>query len=296
MKPPLRLPLFDDDFLFLLQNEVDVTDDIPDVRWIDPAWRPEREFSRASVRYDSIAEREIFRLFKFQTCPFCRENMKELKTPTGKVFVCTNCFYWAGRGNRPMVSDPLGRAILGRLHIVDNPEEAPLDLLINHLSENSDKLFGLTPGQAEKILPPVLSDYLKCEVIAIGGVKDKGIDALVIRGENEKMLIQIKWRQEKDVAEAVSVVREVGGTLMTTGIPNGMLVSTRPKFSPDAIEAAKVISQRDLVGIGKINMELKAFNDILDMFEVSSMVRKEDTDPKTVIPDYDDGWHLFGSH
>jgi hypothetical protein len=63
-----------------------------------------------------------------------------------------------------------------------------------------------------------------------------------------------------------------------------------------AIIEAKAINQRVLSDIGQINMELKASNDILDMFEISSMIRKENTDAMTVIPSYGDGWYLFGSH
>lgn len=295
MREKLRIPVFEQEFLFNIRNEIDPIKDEPNFKWIDQNWEPEIKSQFVGGQYDSIAEQEVFRLLKFKSCPFCRTKMDELKPKydLGIVYVCRNCFYWGGRGTRP--GGPTNtRANLGRLSFLQNPDEVRLELLINHLNQNIERLYNLTPSQAEKLLPSVLKDYLDCDVKVIGGVKDGGIDALALRSENEKVLIQVKWREKKKGSEAVSVVREVGGTLLARQIPNGLIISTRKKFSATAIKEAKLISQNEIVEIGKIDLQLKDFNDLIDMFEISSKIRTETLKTEEIIPEYNEGWDLFG--
>jgi len=295
MKQPIRIPVFDEEFLFNIRNELTLSKDEPDLKWIDQNWKPEIDGEKVGMLYDSIAEKEVFRLIKFKTCAYCREPMTQL-TPIGgkgEVLVCKNCFYWGGRGTRPG-GPSYTRGNLGRLSFIDNPEEVKLQLLINHLNDNIDKLYNLTPRQAEKLLPSVLSDYLNCEVKAIGGSRDNGIDAIAIKSDKSKILIQVKWREKKDKSEAVSVVREVGGTLLARQIPNGLIISTRNKFSADAKKESKLISQNEIVSIGKINIELKDFNDLIDMFEISAKTKRDNMKAEDIITHYNDGFDLFG--
>lgn len=302
MRESLRIPVFEKEFLFNIRNELVIEIDEPNPKWIDNGWNPENDGWDPGAKayfigsqYDSIAEGEVFRLLKFHTCPFCRTNMESMRPigDLGIVFVCKNCFYWGGRGTRP--GGPTNtRGNLGRLNFVSNPDEVKLELLINHIKENLDRLYKLTPRQAEKVMPSVLSDYMDCEVKALGGTKDGGIDALAILGENEKIIIQIKWREKKNGAEGISVVREVGGTLLARKIPNGLIISTRKKFSKPAIKEARLISQNEIVEIGKIQLELRDFNDLIDMFNVSSKIRTEKLSSKEIIPNYNDGFDLFG--
>ncbi|WBX72938.1 restriction endonuclease [Tenacibaculum pacificus] len=302
MREQLRIPVFEKEFLFNIRNELIVKIDEPNNKWIDTDWRPENDgwdpdLKRhlLGLQYDSIAENEVFRLLKFRTCPYCRTSMEKLVLPEnlGIAFVCKNCFYWGGRGTRP--GGPTNtRGNLGRLNFISNPDDVKLELLINHLQQNVDRLYNLTPRQAEKLMPSVLSDYLKCEVKGIGGTKDGGIDALAILGENEKMIIQIKWREKKKGAEAVSVVREVGGTLLARKIPKGLIISTRKKFSKTAIEEANLISQHEIIEMGKIELKLNDFNDLIDMFNISSKIRNENLNSEEIIPYYNDGFELFG--
>ena len=291
----IRIPVFNDEFLFNIRNEVDVDIDVPDVKWIDQGWKPEIDGKLIGMLYDPIAEKEVFRLIKFATCAYCRTDMTTL-TPVGDkgiVLVCKNCFYWGGRGTRPG-GPTFNRGNLGRINFIDNPDETSLELLINHLKDNIQRLYELSPRQAEKLLPNILSDYLKCEVIVVGGTKDGGIDAIAIRSDNSKMIIQIKWREAKNKSESVSVVREVGGTLLARKIPSGLIVSTRKGFSKYSQKEAEAISQNEIVNVGKINLELKAFNDLIDMIEVSSKTRTENMKAEDIIPNYNNGYDLFG--
>jgi len=294
MRNNIRIPIFNREFLFNVYNEIFVDEDIPDCRWIDHQWKPEISGNNIGSLYDTAAEHEVFRLLKFRTCAYCREKMDKINPISGGVaFVCKNCFYWGGRGTRP--GGPSNtRGNLGRINFVKNLEEAKLEQVISYLNQNIDRLLGLTPTEAEKLLPEVLKDYLNCEVKAFGGTRDGGIDAMAIRGENEKMLIQIKWRESKNSAEKVSVVREVGGTLLARKIPQGLIISTRQKFSKDAIKESKLISENEIVNIGKLNIELKDFNDLIDMFEISAKTRTENLSSEEIIPEYNEGFDLFG--
>lgn len=124
--------------------------------------------------------------------------------------------------------------------------------------------------RAEQFVVDLISDYLQCEVKPVGGVKDGGIDGYIIRGDEIHSIIQVKWREDKDKAEGVKVVREVGGTLLARGIPNGILVSTRDHYSKPAKKEAEIISTRELSGIGKMNLTLLDYHNILDMLEISN--------------------------
>lgn len=297
MRDTIRIPVFNEEYLFNVYEEIDPKEDTPDLKWIDSKWEPEVWESYVGPRYDKVSFHELARLLKFRTCPFCREGMKQIlddPSQLGVVLVCTNCFYWGGRGTRGQVEGPTNnRGILGRLSFTENPDEVPLEALIQHLALNSDKIIGLTPKQAEKVVPIILKDYMMCEVLAIGGTKDGGIDALAIKSNKEKIIVQIKWRENTNGAESVSLVREVGGTLLARGIPSGLIISTRKRFSPNAITEADLISQREILSIGMLNLELKNFNDLIDMFEVSALKRKDIIKPQDVIPYYD-GFRLFG--
>jgi hypothetical protein len=198
MNKVIRIPVFENQFLFNVRNELKVDRDEPDFRWIDQNWRPEIDSNIIGNLYDSIAEKEIFRLLQFETCAFCREKMEKI-TPLGDkgiVYVCKNCFYWGGRGTRPG-GPTFTRANLGRVNFINNPDEVQLELLISHLNRNINKIYDLSPRQAEKLLPNILKDYLDCEVKTFGGTRDKGIDAMALKGATEKIIIQIKWRDKK---------------------------------------------------------------------------------------------------
>lgn len=286
----IRIPVFNDSFLFNIYEELDIKEDKVDLGWVDENWQPEVWESYIGPRYDSKALFEIHRLMKFGTCPFCLTKMKQVDKDIqpGTIFVCYECFYYGGRGTRGWFEGPSNaRGNLGRLKIIENLDEVSEDILIKHLSLNSEDIIKLTPKNAEKIVPVILKDYLNCEVKAIGGVKDGGIDALAIRGENSKLIIQIKWRETSKGSEAVSVVREVGGTLLSRGIPSGLLISTRKQFSKPAKIEADLISKNHVLGLGKLNIDLADFNDIIDMFNISCKKRLEIKAPQDIIPFWD---------
>lgn len=275
----IRIPVFNKNFLFNIGKEPQVINDKINEKWISGQWKAERPMSNKQVGISSIAKEELFRMLKYKTCPFCKKEMIDIlnREKYGEsLFVCKNCLYWGGRGSREEPCAPyLNRGVLGRIDFINNVDEMKLEQIIVYLNNNIEKLYELTPQEAEKLMPYILRDYLDCEVLAFGGVKDKGIDALAIHGNGIKTIIQIKWRKNCNKAESVSVVREVGGTLLARKIPNGLIVTTSKKFSKDAILEADKISENEVLGMGKLNLELNEFNNLIDMFEISTKIRTD---------------------
>ncbi len=289
----IRLPIYNKDFLFNIGKDLTVNEDRPNPIWTSGLWIPKR--CGNDISSDDIAKKELFRLLKYNTCPFCGEKMRDIaeyKDYGNSIFVCDNCLYWGGRGSR--IDGPYStRGILGRMEFTNNIEDVKLEQVLVYLKSNIEKIYDLSPREAEKLLPHILSDYLDCEVLAFGGVKDKGIDALAIHGDGVKMLIQIKWRKNQSKAESVSVVREVGGTMLARKIPKGFIVTTRNKFSIEAKKEAELISENVLYGLGKLELQLNDYNNLIDMFEISTKKRTKNMK----LEDFTNGWDeysLFG--
>nr|WP_121271760.1 restriction endonuclease [Pedobacter schmidteae] len=296
-KNTLRIPTFKDEFLFNVYDKINVQIDEIDYNWIDPTWNPEVRSSTVGTRYDAIAHKELARMITFKTCPYCRTKMIELEShkQPGIVLACQHCLYWGGRGTRDWGGGTdNARGILGRCSVVENVDELTIFQTIEHFKNDSLDLVNMTPSRAEKLIPIILKRYLDCEVKVVGGVKDNGIDALIIRTDKSKMIVQIKWRSSVKGSESVSVVREVGGTLLARGIPAGMIISTRSKFSGPAKKEAELISNNIINGIGKLELELKDFNDIIDMLEVSHRKLSPNLTVEEIIPYYDKNTCLFG--
>lgn len=218
---------------------------------------------------------ELQRINRYQTCPICRNPVTARTTwvEDESIYVCLTCGYWSGIGfrdwNSHLHARPL-RGVIGRYKSLLPLDHASTDYLLSHLRRTPHDLTKISPKRAEGFVMDMLSDYLDCEVRALGGVKDGGIDGYILRNDTVACIVQVKWRQTTDGAEGVGVVREVAGTLLARGVPNGMLVSTRSRFSKDAANEAQVISNRSVEGLGKLQLALKDYTDILDMLELSS--------------------------
>jgi hypothetical protein len=168
------------------------------------------------------------------------------------LLVCTSCNYWGGKGTRPHPGSQK-RGLLGRYSFISNPDSVPLERLLNHFRTHPTDLLSLSPRKAESIVAAILKEVLDCEVRLVGGVKDDGIDALIHAADGTKTIVQVKWRESSKKSESVSVVREVGGTILARGIPKAIVISTRKQFSWAARWEAKLISQQELVGIGRLD-------------------------------------------
>ncbi len=250
----IRIPLFDGWFLFNVYEEPEIGADISQEEWLPSSWKLEKDSEYAGPRNDAHALHELARLLKFESCPFCRGKMERVleQEQPGKLLVCTTCNYWGGRGTREWGTGPADhRGILGRYRFITDPEKVPADLLLLHLKKFPTDLLKLAPPTAERFIIDLVRDAFECDARLIGGVKDSGIDGVIVSNDKVRTIIQIKWHESSQKAESVSVVREVAGTLLAHGIPHGMIISTRSHYSRDARKEAEKISQREVVGFGE---------------------------------------------
>ena len=226
--------------------------------------------------HDSRVLDELQRIDKFKTCPICRGRVTLRITwvEDEKIYVCLSCGYWAGIGfrdwNSHLHAEPL-RGVIGRYSLLQPLDLAQTNYLVTHLRRTPKDLTKISPKRAETFVMDLLSDYLGCEVRPLGGVKDGGIDGYILKGETMKCIVQVKWRQSEKGAEGVSVVREVAGTLLARNVPNGILVSTRSRYSRDAKSEAQLVSSRHVGGVGKLDLQLFDYQNIIDMLELSSV-------------------------
>jgi hypothetical protein len=198
------------------------------------------------------------------------------------VLICPQCGFWFGRGTRGYAEGPAwGRGALGRIRKYPLTSlEIPTNELIKLLNSNHKLLDKIDPFKAEHVVAQLLSDALSCEVHALGGRKDGGVDAYVVTGNQTSTIIQVKWHQCSSKAESVKVIRELAGTLLVRGVPNGILVTTRPRLSRAAKEEAEEVGKREVAGIGRLSMDYKTYADLLSMLEIST--RKLSESPKVV--------------
>jgi hypothetical protein len=226
------------------------------------------------VRDDRVLD-ELQRIDTFRTCPICHQSvsLRDTGVEDERFYVCLRCGYWSGIGFRDWNShlhmDPL-RGVIARYRPLSPLDRAQTDYLVTHLRRTPKDLTKLSPKRAEGFVMDLLSDYLDCEVRALGGVKDKGIDGYILAGDELACIIQVKWRESTGGAESVGVVREVAGTLLARGVPAGILVSTRVRYSKEAVSEAQIVSKRKVAGLGRLKLELLDYNDILDMLNLSA--------------------------
>jgi len=229
---------------------------------------------RLLVESDPFANSEILRLLKEQTCLYCKTLMQEVSNiDRGSIFLCPKCGYWGGRGSR--IDGPNNtRGVMGSIHQVDlNSPELVLSELIGHFKQLPEHLLKLSPNRAEKVVIDLLNDVLDCEVRPLGGVKDGGVDGYIIANDKIKSIVQVKWHRNKNKAESVKLIREVAGTLLARGVPNGLLVTTYERASSYAKKEIEELKKREIVGLGNIQIDVKTYNDILDMLDIAWVKR-----------------------
>lgn len=224
---------------------------------------------------DPRLETELKRLTTFKTCPICRSATSSLPglLQRESIQVCLKCGYWGGIGFRDWNSHQHPhprRGVIGRYRPLEPLSAQATEYLVSHLRRYPEQLPKISSGRAEGFVMDLLSDYLNCETRVLGGVKDGGVDGYVLRGNDVRSIVQIKWHESTSKAESVRVVREVAGTLLARNIPSGILVSNKRKFSPSAEKEANEISKLSIEGLGRINLELMDYENLLDMLEITN--------------------------
>lgn len=224
---------------------------------------------------DERLQRELHRLTKFKTCSICRSPTTQIESlvEDENIQLCLKCGYWGGIGfrewNSHLHSQPR-RGVIGRYKTIQPIDAQSTEYLATHLRRFPKDLINISPKRSETFVMDLLSDYLNCEVKSLGGTKDGGIDGFILKGNDIGTIIQVKWHESTGKAESVKVVREVAGTLLARHVPQGILVSNRKKYSEPAKQEAESISQLSIDGLGRINLQLIDYHNILDMLEITS--------------------------
>lgn len=188
----------------------------------------------------------------------------------GEIRICATCGYWGGRGTRFESGPNRRRGTLGQIQHVDiNSTSLQLGELLGHLRRIPDSLLELSAFRAERVVLEILSEVLACEVRPVGGVKDKGIDGYIVAGDELKTIVQVKWHRNTRRAESVKVVREFAGTLVARAIPRGLLVTTSAAISPEAKAEIQSINEREVVDVGRLEIDVSTYNDVLDMLDLA---------------------------
>lgn len=117
--------------------------------------------------------------------------------------------------------------------------DAPLLELRKWLARHPEHITNVDPIKFEELIYQCFRDQKgENEVIRVGGRKDKGIDLILVNCSDDRILVQIKRREDNNRLEGVDVVRQLNGVLLREGIPTGMVVTTARGFTRDAIAEA----------------------------------------------------------
>ncbi|MEQ8470018.1 MAG: restriction endonuclease [Marinoscillum sp.] len=225
----------------------------------------------------SILTSEILKdLYEYKHDPqyFVVDIQKEM------ILKCYNCGWWlivqniSNREGHDYLVEKRNfiEAIVKKYNI--DSLAVPEILLKQHLRKNQKDIYKIHSRKFETLVVDVYKDFFTCEVKHIGGPGDNGIDAYAIIGDIPH-IIQCKRRTSTDAVESVSTVREFIGTLVSSNVKKGHIITTAPKFSPNAVE---LTHNPYLVRMG-IEISLKNIEDIYQMLSITQS-------PEATFPDY----------
>lgn len=138
---------------------------------------------------------------------------------------------------------------------------APVEELAKYLNTKIDDIRLIHHKKMEELVASVFREHFNCEVKHCGQSHDKGIDLLVVQGE-ELIPVQIKRRITPNKTESVSVVREMLGVMLRDQRKSAIVVSSANKFSNSAISEVnevnevkekKLIERFDLVDLNTLH-------------------------------------------
>jgi hypothetical protein len=164
---------------------------------------------------------------------------------------CKNCNWWFIIGNYSEDDDPYDYAYSSK-----NTHEGaicrfpykiwkkPIEAAEQEIKEYRKRLSDLSPVQIEELLGEILAQYKNCEVRHVGRTDDKGIDLILIQGD-ENTAVQVKHRSinRKKKSESVAPVRDFVGALVGRNYKKGIFFTTDEKYSNSAKEYAEHVSR-----------------------------------------------------
>jgi hypothetical protein len=223
-------------------------------------------------------DREID-LLRAHNCRYCGEILKFTDVPDStatsrSAYLCSVCGYWFVErqvvGGQDNID--IGLTIGEAYHYAIDELEIPVSDLRRYLRLNPDDVAHINPFAFERLVADcVKSAFGPCEVIQIGGVKDKGIDLKLVQNDSTTFLIQVKRRSDLSRKEGVKVVRELNGVLFREGKTKGMIITTAVDFTKAAKDETKVYTKTK----DRYEMELLCFDDFVAMLMLPDAVLYE---------------------
>jgi len=214
--------------------------------------------------------------FRLGVCRYCESTIQQVSKNIQKkpgyypiyfdVNLCEFCGWWfrsrRTSGGQDTSSEDVISGIAKRYNI--SSVKVPLFDLRIFLSKHPDHVAHVNPFAFENLMYECLRERygLNCDVIKIGGRKDKGIDVILVNASGEKTIVQIKRRKNISLSEGVTVVRLLNGVLFRENVAKGIVITTARRYTEDAKSEAKI----DHMDTHEI--ELLRFDDVVDLIGV----------------------------
>jgi Restriction endonuclease len=200
-----------------------------------------------------------------------------------ELFECPICGWWAFfsdgcncfKRDRYKYNHIWTQVRYGRLQKYDvSSVDAPLSGIRDWLSIHPEDMALLNPFAFERLVASCFREhYSDVEVIHIGGIKDRGIDIVLVKNEKICTIIQVKRRQNIQISESVSTVRELNGVLLREGVSHGIVVTTAKDFSAEA----KKESQSKENSLARYRVELRSFDNLAEILSLTTKkIRSEE--------------------
>ena len=210
-----------------------------------------------------------FDLLRSIECRYCGASMETVLVPdptatSREALVCGVCGYWFLQrkvvGSQDNVD--IGLTIGEARHYDIDELDIPIADLRRYLRAKPNDVAHVNPFAFEKLVANcVRSAFGSCDVIEIGGVKDRGVDLKLIQSDGVTFLIQVKRRSDLSRKEGVKVVRELNGVLFREGVTKGIIVTTASDFTQAAKDETKIRTKTK----ERYQVELLAFKDFVGM-------------------------------
>lgn len=246
----------------------------------DSLWRTDFHTGESSYEINgrSIQSAEYRRrLSEYGTpndCPFCTSRLLLEDTDGPRWFSppvrrCAACGYWAlgghftssGGGAQSWHKSLYWCAKLEEYRYDD--ESIPIQELRAYVDSRPEEIRSISPKNLERLVADVYrSSGQYANVMHVGKPADGGVDVVLVQGDGEPVLVQVKQRAMGGT-ESVVTVRNLLGAMYREGALRGAVVSTADAFSWHAIREASGNVERlgvtyvvELVDEGKLSAML----------------------------------------
>ena len=152
---------------------------------------------------------------------------------------CVVCGFWrvikisSLGGFRSGYEVPAWRGVAEYYDVSD--VSVPLNDLRRYLIKNPKRMGNVNPFVFESLVADCLkSAFPDCEIVKIGGVRDRGVDMILVRTTGENYLVQVKRKASLEQNLGVDPVRQLNGVLFREGAAKGIVVTSAKGYTKDA--------------------------------------------------------------